>query len=111
MTSGPPRQGIRSLTGLLLLVMLALPGMAPAHERASAGLRAMSYNIRLDIASDGPNAWPHRKEMVVALIRREAPDLLGMLEVVPGQKRDLEAALPEFQQVGVARDDGKDKGE
>ncbi len=111
MTSGPPRQWIRSLTGLLLLVMLALPGMAPAHERASAGLRAMSYNIRLDIASDGPNAWPHRKEMVVALIRREAPDLLGMQEVVPGQKRDLEAALPEFQQVGVARDDGKDKGE
>jgi len=34
-----------------------------------------------------------------------------MQEVLLVQKRDLEAQLPEFQMVGVARDDGGEKGE
>jgi len=100
-----------TLAWLILWTALVTSGTALAKDRGDVPLRVMTYNIRLDIASDGANAWPHRRDMVVALIRREAPDLLGMQEVVPGQKRDLEAALPELQQVGVARDDGKDKGE
>lgn len=100
---------IRAL--LVLIMLLVLPGTASARERQSVGVKAMTYNIRLDLASDGANAWPHRREMVASLIRHEAPDLLGMQEVLLGQKRDLEAALPEYAMVGVARDDGKDKGE
>jgi endonuclease/exonuclease/phosphatase family metal-dependent hydrolase len=103
---------IISRRGLLILaLLLALPGLASAREPSSVGLRAMTYNIRLNLASDGENDWPHRKEMVAAVIRREAPDLLGMQEVLLVQKRDLEAQLPEFQMVGVARGDGRGKGE
>lgn len=94
-----------------LSAILFLGSAASAREPRDAGLRVMTYNIRLDLASDGTNAWPHRKEMVAALIRHEAPDILGMQEVLLGQKRDLERALPEFAVVGAARDDGKDKGE
>jgi len=96
---------------LILIMMLVLPGVAGARERQSVNVRAMTYNIRLNLASDGANDWPHRKEMVTALIRYEAPDLLGMQEVLLAQKRDLEAALPEYAMVGVARDDGGEKGE
>ena len=91
---------------LLVGISLAISSPAAAQNRSSTGVRAMTYNIRLDLASDGDNAWPRRKEMVAALIRHEAPDLLGMQEVLLGQKRDLEQALPEFAMVGVARDDG-----
>lgn len=94
-----------------LLAALLLTTNAFARDRDGAKLRAMTYNIRLDLASDGANAWAHRKEMVAALIRHEAPDLLGMQEVLLGQKQDLEKALPDYQLVGVARDDGREKGE
>ena len=94
-----------------LLASLVLATSAIAGERDVGRIGAMTYNIRLDLASDGANAWPHRRDLVAALIRHEAPDLLGIQEVLVGQKRDLEQALPEFQMVGIARDDGREKGE
>lgn len=71
----------------------------------------MTFNIRLDLASDGPNAWPHRKQMVADIIRHEAPALIGMQEVLLHQKSDLQAAMPGYVFIGVARDDGAEKGE
>lgn len=71
----------------------------------------MTFNIRLDLASDREHAWPHRKPLVAALIGHEAPDLLGLQEVLLGQKRDLEAALPQYTLIGVGRDDGGESGE
>ena len=93
----------------LLLAACAHVGAAPAAR--GEALRVMTYNIRLDLASDGPNAWPHRRAMVAELIGHEAPALLGMQEVLLHQKRDLEAALPDYAFVGVARDDGAEQGE
>jgi len=105
----------RAVLGRLLALSIALLLEACAHVGGSApaqhDLRAMTFNIRLDIASDGANAWPNRKEMVAALIAREAPDILGMQEVLLNQKRDLEASLPGYQFAGVARDDGREAGE
>jgi endonuclease/exonuclease/phosphatase family metal-dependent hydrolase len=93
---------------LLAAALLALP--AVAKERADH-YQAMTYNIRLDIASDGDNAWPHRRSALTALVAYRAPDLIGMQEVLLHQKQQVEADLPAYQFVGVARDDGKDKGE
>jgi endonuclease/exonuclease/phosphatase family metal-dependent hydrolase len=71
----------------------------------------MTYNIRLDLASDGINRWSARREQFIGQIRLMRPAILGLQEVVPGQKADLEAALPEYQFLGVPRDDGRLKGE
>ena len=92
----------------LLALALALP--AAAKERADR-FSAMTYNIRLDLASDGDNAWPHRRDAVSALIAYHAPDLIGMQEVLLHQKQAVEADLPGYRFVGVARDDGKEQGE
>lgn len=98
---------------MLLALLLSACAQRSALESApqAAPIRAMTFNIRLDIASDGANAWPHRRALVIDLIRHEAPDLLGMQEVLLGQKRDLEAALPGYGMVGVGRDDGREGGE
>jgi endonuclease/exonuclease/phosphatase family metal-dependent hydrolase len=64
----------------------------------------MTYNIRLNLASDGPNAWPHRKESVASLIRFHGADLVGLQEALPEQLRDLAELLPEFGQFGSGRD-------
>lgn len=93
---------------ILLAALLALP--AAAKERADR-YSAMTYNIRLDLASDGDNAWPHRRDALTGLIAYYAPDLVGMQEVLLNQKQAVEADLPDYQFIGVARDDGKDKGE
>ena len=99
------------LFALFAALLLAACAHVPAEQSGSAGIRAMTFNIRLDLESDGANAWPYRKEMVAALIRREKPDLLGTQEVLLHQKQYLETALPGYTFVGVGRDDGAQGGE
>jgi len=99
------------LFALVAALLLAACAHVPAAREGGAPVRAMTFNIRLDLASDGANAWPRRKEMVAAVIRREAPDLLGTQEVLLHQKRYLETALPGYTFVGVGRDDGTEGGE
>ena len=103
---------MRGWLGAALLLLLAACAhlTQPAPTQAGA-LRAMTYNIRLNLASDGANAWSARKAMVADLIRHEAPDVIGMQEVLLHQKRDLEAALPDYAFAGVGRDDGAEAGE
>lgn len=97
---------------LLLLTLLTALLAAPATAKARADhYGVMTYNIRLDLASDGDNAWPHRRKALTGLIAYYAPDLLGMQEVLLRQKQDIEADLPGYTFIGVARDDGKDQGE
>lgn len=101
---------------LVVAVLLSALVASCAHVTGGRGeaeprIRAMTYNIRLDIASDGANAWPKRAALVAALVRHEAPDVLGMQEVLKHQKAYLETALPAYGFAGVARDDGLEQGE
>lgn len=96
---------------LLLALVVACTHATDTARSEGTAIRAMTFNIRLDTPSDGENAWPHRREMIFALIRHEAPDVLGLQEVLLHQKSDLAAALPDYTMVGVGRDDGMEKGE
>lgn len=73
-------------------------------------LKVMTYNIRLDIDSDGVNDWTHRKEFFNAQILFYAPDIFGIQEAKPNQILDIATALPQYGYVGIGRDDGG-KGE
>ena len=89
-------------------VAIAVPaGAAPSCDP----LRVMSYNIRLDIESDGVNRWANRRDQFIGQIKVMQPAILGLQEVVPGQKTDLERSLPGYAFLGLPRDDGKTKGE
>jgi endonuclease/exonuclease/phosphatase family metal-dependent hydrolase len=88
--------------------------MASVARAASADtpqpLRLMTYNIRLDLASDGANAWANRRHWVAAQVLWLRPDIFGLQEVLPNQKSDLIADLPQYRLFGGGRD-GKEKGE
>jgi len=96
---------------ILILAAAALFALPAAAKERADHYEAMTYNIRLDVASDGDNAWPHRRSALTALVAYRAPDFVGMQEVLQHQKQAVEADLPAYQFVGVARDDGKEKGE
>jgi endonuclease/exonuclease/phosphatase family metal-dependent hydrolase len=94
------------------LAMLAAASLSAAPTpRGCSPLRVMTYNIRLDLASDGPNRWSARRDQFIGQIAFVHPDILGLQEVVAGQKADLERRLPGYRFLGVARDDGKSAGE
>jgi len=91
--------------GLLLLVL----SMTVLGQR----LNVATYNIRCENRSDDAkgNGWKTRCPQVVKLIRTYDFDLFGAQEVVSNQLKDLLKNLPDYAYVGVARDDGKEKGE
>jgi endonuclease/exonuclease/phosphatase family metal-dependent hydrolase len=89
----------RLRTAFALLIL----GCAASQPVVPIPLRVMTFNIRLNLASDGPNAWPHRKEAVASMIRFHRADLIGVQEALPDQLRDLDALLPQLGRFGVGR--------
>ena len=78
---------------------------------SATALSVMSFNLRLDVASDGPNAWPHRRDWVAALIRFHEADVVGVQEALAHMLTELETRLPGFARIGVGRTDGRSGGE
>ena len=73
-------------------------------------LKIMTYNIRLDIASDGENAWSNRKDFFNSQIQFYNPDIFGVQEATPNQVLDIASALTNYNKLGIGRD-GEKKGE
>lgn len=89
---------------LLLVIVLSIQ-LVNAQS-----LKMMTYNIRLDIASDGENDWTHRKEYFTSQIKFYEPDVFGVQEALPNQVIDIATYLPAYNYVGTGRD-GTGKGE
>ena len=77
----------------------------------SQELNVMTFNIRLNTASDDRDAWPYRKDKLASQVLFHNVHLLGVQEALHDQMIDLRDRLPVFKYVGVGRDDGKEKGE
>jgi endonuclease/exonuclease/phosphatase family metal-dependent hydrolase len=93
-----------------LLLLLCLSMVSVINAQKNQPINIISYNIRLNVTSDGINAWPNRKDNVKALVRFYDADILCVQEALPEQFDDL-LANTDFDVVGVGRDDGKRKGE
>ncbi|ANY74986.1 endonuclease [Paenibacillus ihbetae] len=63
----------------------------------------MTFNLRVNVDSDGSNAWPHRKHRAAAVIAEASPDLFGTQEGSGAMLRDLDEALPEYGRIGTGR--------
>lgn len=100
-----------SLVFLSLTMMLSGAQSTRSDPSESPQIRVMCFNIRLGVADDGTNSWPHRREMLFETIRKFDPDLLGAQEVVGFQSDELREVLDGYGFIGVGRDDGKREGE
>lgn len=74
-------------------------------------LTVMSFNIRMDTPADSMNSWQYRKDVAAQIIKIEDADIVGTQEVVINQLNDLKSRLPEYNAIGVGRQDGKEQGE
>jgi endonuclease/exonuclease/phosphatase family metal-dependent hydrolase len=74
-------------------------------------LNVMTFNIRLNTASDSLNAWPYRKDNAASQILFHNVHLLGVQEALRDQMMDMQQRLPVYKSYGGGRDDGKTKGE
>jgi endonuclease/exonuclease/phosphatase family metal-dependent hydrolase len=79
-----------------------------SNDIKSQQLNVMTYNVRLDIASDGENAWAHRKDFLSSQIMFLEPDILGVQEARPNQVEDLKEALKDYKFIGKGRDGGQE---
>jgi endonuclease/exonuclease/phosphatase family metal-dependent hydrolase len=89
------------------LTVVAQPAIQPLSQPA---LRVMSFNIRVNTASDGENAWPQRRDIAAAAIRFHQADLVGVQEAYADMAGDLQQRLPGYRWVGAGTTDGKQSG-
>jgi len=94
----------------ILTLLIAVSIFSVANAQKNQPINIMSYNIRLNVASDGVNAWPNRKDNVKALVKFYDTDILCVQEALPEQF-DAMLENTDFDVVGAGRDDGKRKGE
>ena len=71
------------------------------------------FNIRNDNTKDAAagNGWAVRCPVVCDILKIESFDIFGTQEVLLNQLEDMLAALPDYDYVGVGRNDGKTSGE
>jgi endonuclease/exonuclease/phosphatase family metal-dependent hydrolase len=99
---------------LLLITAVCVSRAEPSGTaRVGPGLELSlaSLNIRYGTADDGPDAWPHRRDMVTGLLARLDADVIGLQEALRFQLDELAADLPGYAEIGVGRDDGATRGE
>lgn len=94
-------------------LILAIASVSPTwgQSKKETPFNIITYNIRMNTSGDGVNAWPLRKEKVAGLLRFHQADIFNVQEALPEQMDDLATLFPDFDHVGVGRDDGKRLGE
>ena len=97
---------------LKCLITACLLAVAP-YALSAQDLYIGQYNIRNANAKDSAagNGWERRCPVVCDILRVESFDIFGSQEVLHSQMEDLQRALPEYDFVGVGRNDGKTEGE
>jgi len=87
------------------LLAACVAALALMHHPAQAAdrLRVMTFNVRLPMASDGPERWEARRDLFVKTIREQHPDVFGTQELYKAQGDYVVAKLPGYKWFGMGR--------
>lgn len=110
-----PEISIKSILTMKKAVLLALlPILAISCQSKKEKLEPitiMSYNIRYGTAPDGDHVWENRREAAAAMINDQHPAAFGVQEALDFQLQYLLDNCPDYECVGVGREDGEHGGE
>lgn len=73
----------------------------------SAIIKVMSFNAKVDDRSGTVTDWNHRRDGAVAMIKDNAPDLIGLQEGQAHEITYLSKNLPDYKWYGIGRDSGE----
>jgi len=91
---------------LILIILIQLNSYLTNGQ-----ISVMTFNIRYDNPKDNQNWWEYRKSSVVQMFNFYSPEIIGIQEGLYHQLKYIKNSLPEYDYIGVGRDDGKTKGE
>lgn len=94
-----------------LFYFLAVIVLLTSCNSKPVDLNVMSFNIRYDNPDDSLNNWQYRKDVAAKTIKNQNADIVGTQEVLVNQLNDLKSRLPEYNAIGVGREDGIEQGE
>lgn len=92
-----------------LLIISAILLFIPCFGQETT-VSLMTYNIRLDVESDGENKWDNRKDYLIKQLKFYSPSIFGIQEGLPHQIDYMSENLNDYYYVGEGRD-GKHNGE
>lgn len=72
------------------------------------GFPVMTFNLRVDIAEDGENAWPNRVQKVADVIQSSDPFIVGTQEGLISMISDLQKELSGYGMIGEGRAGGSE---
>ncbi len=106
-------RALRSFFPLIFVFIMVVSFVTPTlgQGKKDSPFNVITYNIRMNTPDDGVNAWPLRKDKVAGLLKFHQADIFNVQEALPEQMDDLVKSFPDFDHVGVGRDDGVRKGE
>jgi endonuclease/exonuclease/phosphatase family metal-dependent hydrolase len=102
------------LTQVSLLIIFLLCFIACSNNnKTKVEIKLISYNIRQSglADKDGEYKWDNRKEATIRMIEQEKPSVFGLQEALLDQVEYIETNLPQYNRIGVGRDDGESSGE
>lgn len=65
--------------------------------------KVMTFNLRKDSWFDRQNRWSNRKDMVIDFIKNSNASIVGVQELLPHMKKDIEEKLEGFSLFGTGR--------
>ncbi len=89
-----------------------VPSFTPSYASDSE-IKVMSFNVRMNTADDKDNAWPHRRDACMLMIRHQQPTIFGLQEAkYSDQYLDFKYELEKYNYVGYGlnRDSGEESG-
>lgn len=97
----------------IFLILLFTLVMVSCRSYTSTTFTAATYNLRNANGSDSleGNGWGQRYPVIAQMVQFHGFDIFGTQECFLHQLKDLKSVLPNYNYIGVGRDDGKDKGE
>jgi endonuclease/exonuclease/phosphatase family metal-dependent hydrolase len=98
---------------LFYLLLLPLLFVGEVFGKSPAVFTIGTYNLRNANKQDSlnGNGWGQRSPFIAKLVMFHGFDIFGTQEGLCHQLQDLKKLMPEYEYIGVARDDGKEKGE
>lgn len=87
----------------VVLLMAPAPQASTANSTPDSALTVLSFNLRVWVPSDGPDAWPHRRDGAARIIDSTDAAVVGVQEAQRSMLDDLSSRLPRYRWVGAGR--------